>query len=150
MKRKSAAAELAGFIAKYRPEIQAEARAALAKLHRRLPGLVELVYDNYNGLVIGFGPTERPSEALFSLVLLPNWLTLCFLTGAKLPDPQRVLKGGGKIVRHVRLAGADSLDEPAIQTLIEMALEQAGVTLNRKAARRLIIKSISAKQRPRR
>ena len=76
MKSKSPAAELAGFIAKYRPEIQTQARAAHARLRRRLPRLIEMVYDNYNGLVIGFGPTERPSEALFSLVLFPKWLTL--------------------------------------------------------------------------
>jgi hypothetical protein len=40
---------------------------ALAKMRARLPGAVELVYDNYNALAIGFGPTERTSEAVFSI-----------------------------------------------------------------------------------
>ncbi len=48
---------LAGFIAKYTPEVQSVATAVLAKLRARLPGAVELVYDNYNALAIAFGPT---------------------------------------------------------------------------------------------
>src|ERR1039458_9537409 len=65
----------------------------------RLPGAVQLVYDNYNALVIGFGPSERASEASFSIVLYPRWVTLFFLQGAGLPDPRRLLKGSGKVVR---------------------------------------------------
>ena len=48
---------------------------------------VEMIYDNYNWLVIGFSPTDRPSDAIFSLVLPPGRVTLCFLQGAGLPDP---------------------------------------------------------------
>ena len=59
-------------MAKYLPEIAAEGRLALAKMRRLVPGAVELVYDNYNGLVIGFCPGERASEGVFSLVLFPH------------------------------------------------------------------------------
>ena len=47
-------------------------RAVRAKLRKRLKGALEFVYDNYYSLVIGFGPSERPSEAIFSIVLLPE------------------------------------------------------------------------------
>jgi hypothetical protein len=30
-----------------------------------LPGAIELVYDNYNALAIGFGPSEKSSDAIF-------------------------------------------------------------------------------------
>jgi hypothetical protein len=50
--------QFAGLIAEYEPEIAALAEAALAALRARLPGAVEMVYDNYNALVIGFGPTS--------------------------------------------------------------------------------------------
>jgi len=36
-----------------------------------------MVYDNYNGLVIGFGPTERASQGIVSLTIFPRWVTLC-------------------------------------------------------------------------
>jgi len=142
--------QLAGFIAKYTLEIGALCQAALAKMRERLPGAIELVYDNYNALVIGFGPTERASDAIFSIALYPRWVTLFFLHGANLPDPQKLLKGSGKIVRHIVLESAADLDKPAVKALMTRALERCDKPINRAAPGRIIIKSISAKQRPRR
>ena len=147
----SASAELAAFIAKYSPAIAREGRAALAKLRRLIPGASELVYDNFNWLVVGFGPSERASEAVISLVFTPRWLTLCFLqNGPELPDPQKLLRGSGRVVRSTRLGGAADLDRPAIRALIRAALKRADVPIRRGGARRLIIKSVSARQRSRR
>jgi hypothetical protein len=146
---KSSEKQLAAFIAKYAPEVAALAGEVLEKMRSRLPGAVEMVYDNYNWLVVGFGPTERPSDAIFSVVLAPRWVSLCFLWGAKLPDPDRLLKGSGKQVRNIRLDDAAVLDRPAIQALMAHALER-GEPIDPASPRRLIIKSISAKQRPRR
>jgi hypothetical protein len=150
MKTQSPAKQLDRFIARYTSEIAAEARAVLAKMRERLPGAVELVYDNYNALVIGFGPTERPSEAIFSVVVFPRWVTLCFLQGARVSDPQKRLQGNGKQVRHIRLATADDLDTPGVRDLITRALECAAKPIDGTGDGRLIIRSISAKQRPRR
>lgn len=150
MKEPSPAKQLAAFIAKYSPEVAAEARKVLAAMRKRLPGAVEMVYDNYNWLVIGFGPTDRPSEAIFSIVLTPRWVTLCLLQGAKLPDPQRLLKGSGKQVRHIRLIDGTTLDTPAVRALMAETVARATVPFEESTRRRLIIKSISEAQRPRR
>ena len=48
------------FLAKYTPEIEKLARAALTKMRKRLANAIEFVYGNYNALVFGFGPNERP------------------------------------------------------------------------------------------
>ena len=140
--------QLDGFLAKYLPEIVSVARSALDRMRARLPGAIEMVYDNYNGLVIGFCPTERPSDAIFSLVLYPRWVTLCFLQGAGLPDPNGLLRGKGKIVRHIVLEEAEDLDKPEVQDLITTALERARTPLEETVPGRLIIKSVSATQRP--
>ena len=95
--------QLESFLEKYDPEVAAFARCALAKMRKLVPGAVEMVYDNYNWLVIGFSPSERPSEAIFSIVLPPRRVTLCFLQGAGLPDPAKRLEGKGNVVRNVRL-----------------------------------------------
>ena len=146
----SPAAQLRGFIDKYSPEVAAEARAVLTWMRARLPGAVEMVYDNYNWLVIGFGPTERPSEAVFSIVLAPRWVTLCFLHGARLDDPEKVLKGGGTQVRNIRLAGVKTLKLPAVRALMDQALSRSPVQFDDTERRRLVIRAIAAKQRPRR
>jgi len=132
-------------MARYTPELQRTARAALKKMRERLPGAIELVYDNYNALVIGFGPTDRASDAIFSIVLYPRWVTLFFLDGAKLRDPKKLLEGNGKFVRHVVLTSPDVLDDPGVRALMTQAL--GGMTFEK---RKLVIKSISKKQRPRR
>jgi len=150
-----AQAQLDTFLAKYDPKIEAAARRALAKMRKLVPGAIEMVYDNYNFLVIGFGPTERASEAVFSVVLDPRYVSLCFLYGVGLPDPARRLRGSGNQVRNVRLYDAGEpdakvLDDPEVLALINLALNRAKVPMPKGARRKLIIKSISAKQRPRR
>jgi hypothetical protein len=142
--------QLDAFLAKYTPKIAAQARRTLTKMRKLTPGALELVYDNYNGLVIGFCPNEKPSSAIFSILLLPDHVTLCFLQGKGLPDPRKLLKGSGNVVRHIRLASPDTIDEPAVQALIGEAKLRAKTPLDPKQKRQLIIRSVSKKQRPRR
>jgi len=117
--------QLDGFLAKYTPELAKTAKTMLRKMRKRLPGAVEMVYDNWNGLVIGFGPTERPSEAIISLLLLPEHVTLCFLNGAALRDPDKLLRGSGNQVRHIRLSDPDHLDQSDVDSLIEQAVRKS-------------------------
>jgi hypothetical protein len=142
--------QLAAFLCKYTPDIVALARSTQRKVRAHLPGAVEMVYDNYNALVIGFGPTERASEAILSIVLYPRWVSLAFLWGARLADPEGVLNGSGSQVRHLRLQKAADIDRPAIAALIAQAAAQAPKPFDTARRGRLVIKSISAKQRPRR
>ena len=145
------AAQLAGFLAKYTPAMVKEGRAALMRLRRLVPGAVQMVYDNWNGLVVGFGPTERPSEAVVSILLVTDHVSLCFIQDAPdLPDPERLLQGSGKVVRHIKLASARDLDKPAIRALIKAAVSRSDVRFDPRARGRLVIRSISKKQRPRR
>ena len=111
----SAEAELASFLAKYTPEIAARAEAILKTMRKRLPHALELVYDNYNALAIGFGPTERTSDAVFSIALYPRWVSLFFLQAKGLEDPDKVLKGSGSVAKHIVLAAASDLDSPPVR-----------------------------------
>jgi hypothetical protein len=142
--------QLDTFLAKYSSEVAKTARRALIIMRKRLPGAVEIVYDNYNALAIGFGPSERASEAIFSIALYPRYVSLFFLQGAKLRDPRKRLQGSGNVVRYIRLEDLHVLDEPEIRSLLDDALRNAKVTIDPAMRRRMIIKSISAKQRARR
>lgn len=147
----SAERQLAGFVAKYPPELARQTRAARRKMRALLSGAIELVYDNCNGLVIGFSPNERPSDAVFSLFVSPGgWVTLCFLEGAHLTDPEQLLRGRGNRVRHIRLRSPADLDRPSIRALLDQSTRDADPPFDPRARRKLIIRSISAKQRPRR
>ena len=143
-------ADLARFVARYSPEVGAIARAALRTMRARLPGAVELVYDNYNGLAIGFGPTERTSDLIFSITLYPRWVSLFFVHGAGLPDPEKRLEGSGTRIRHVVLENARTLDEPAVRALVDHAVARARTPIDATRRGRIVIKSVSSTQRPRR
>jgi hypothetical protein len=145
------ARQLASFIAKFMPSIAKEGRSAHARMRKLIPGATELVYDNWNGLVVGFGPTERPSEAVVSILMTADHITLCFIqNGPSLPDPQRLLKGSGNVVRHMRLSSARDLDTPPVRALIKAAVKLSDVPFARGKGRELIVKAISPRQRPRR
>ncbi len=150
MKEPTPAKQWDAFLARFNPEIVALVKAVLIRMRQRLPGAVELVYDNFNALVIGFGPSERASEAIFSLAIYPNWANLFFLRGATLKDPRKLLQGGGRVVRHLRLSDPRLLDEPGVRDLMDRSMAQATKSIDPLAKRRTVIKAISAKQRPRR
>lgn len=146
----SPAKQLAGFVAKYDPAVGKLARATRAALRKRLPTAVELVYDNYQFLAIGFSATERASDCLVSLAVSPKGVALSFYYGASLPDPDGVLVGGGKQNRFVRLDGPATLALPAVEALIRAAIATAKTPLPLSGRGSTVIKSVSAKQRPRR
>lgn len=149
-----AQAQLDGFLNKYDPKIAALGRKALALMRKRLPGAIELIYDNYNALAVGFSHIDKVKATPFSIVLYPRWITLFFLHGAALPDPKGLLKGAGSTVRSIRIDDAKALAatfaDENIDNLFTAALLHSGWKLHPKAKGRMILKSISPKQRPRR
>lgn len=119
-------------------------------MRRRLPTANELVWDNYNFFVIGYSPTERPTDAVLSIAARANGIGLCFIYGAGLADPGRVLEGSGRQTRFLRMESAARLSDPDVSALIDSAIARAKTPYPSSGKGRLIIRSVSAKQRPRR
>jgi hypothetical protein len=109
-----------------------------------------VVYDNYNALAIGWGATERTSDVIVSLAVFPRGVNLYFMHGARLPDPQALLQGSGNQGRFVGLTAGTALAEPAIEVLLDAAVQAARSPLRPTGKGYTVIKSVSAKQRPRR
>src|SRR5208283_5898582 len=122
----TAAAEkqLKSFIEKFEPRNQTVIRAMRKALRKRLPAANELVYDNYNFFVIGYSPTERPSDSILSIAGGANGLGLPFYRGATLPDPHKILLGSGSQNRFIRLESKETLSRPEVETLIAAAVAQ--------------------------
>ena len=142
--------QLRSFIEKFEPKHQGTIRAVRRALRKRFPTANELAYDNYNFFVIGYGPTERPSDCFLSIAAAANGVGLCFIHGANLPDPARILTGSGKQTRFIRLPSATVLEQPEVQALLTSPAERARVPLPQSGRGQLIIRSVSVKQRPRR
>lgn len=143
-------AQLATFVEKFEPEMQTLIVKTRQALRKRLPTAHEIVYDNYNFFVIGYSPTERPSDGILSIAAAANGVGICFIQGAKLADPHKLLTGSGKQTRFIRVPTVDVLKRPEVDALIGAACAQAKTPLPLKGRGTLIIRSVSAKQRPRR
>ena len=143
------AQQLAGFIAKFDPAVAKLVRAARSALRKQFPTANELVYDNYNFFVIGFCTTGRPSDCFVSLAANAKGVGLAFYWGATLPDPHKLLQGSGNQNRFIRLESAAALARPEVQALIQAAVRQSRSPLPITGRGRLIIRSVSVKQRPR-
>lgn len=146
----SPAKQLAGFIAKFDARVGRLIRSTRKAVRRRFPTAVEMVYDNYNFLVFGFSSSERPSDAIISLAANAKGVGLCFIYGATLPDPHKILQGSGNQTRFIRLESAATLAQPEVEALLKAAVKQAKTPLPAAGRGYTIIKSVSAKQRPRR
>jgi hypothetical protein len=142
--------QLEVFISKFAPKDQQRIRAIRRAVRKRFPTANELVYDNYNFFVIGYSPTERPSDAIVSIAARANGVGLCFIRGAGLPDPNKLLLGSGNQTRFIRLESADVLARPEVEALVAAAIARSKTPLSDTGRGRLIIRSVSAKQRPRR
>ena len=148
--RQNAEAQLAAFIRKFEPKHQTLIRAVRRALRARFPTACEMVYDNYNFFVIGYSPTERPSDAVVSIAAGASGAGLCFIQGARLPDPRKILLGSGKQTRFIRLESAAVLARAEVKALVAAAVAQSKAPFPKAGRGTLIIKSVSAKQRPRR
>ena len=142
--------QLRSFVDKFELKNQILIRAVRKALRERLPSANELVYDNYNFFVIGYCCTERPSDCIVSIAAGANGVNLCFYRGADLPDPYRILLGSASQNRFIRLESAEVLCRPEVKALISAAVTQSKTPLPSSGGGKLVIRSISAKQRPRR
>ncbi len=142
--------QIAAFLAKFTPEMQQLITSLRTELRKLLPTASELVYDNYNFLVFGFCSAPRASDCIASLTANSKGCGLSFYYGATLPDPEHLLQGEGSQNRFIRLPSPATLSEPAVRALIAAAIAQAKVPLPATGSSETIVKSISAKQRPRR
>jgi uncharacterized protein DUF1801 len=142
--------QIAGFLAKFEPALAKKFRACRTILRKRFPTAIEIVYDNYNFLVFGFAATDRPSSTLVAIAANSKGVGLSFYWGATLPDPHKILQGNGSQNRFIRLPTPETLSDPKVIALINDAEAQAKIPLSKSANGYTVIKSISAKQRPRR
>jgi len=142
--------QLEDFVARFEPTMGKLIRDCRSVMCKRFPSANELVYDNYNFFVIGYCTTERPSDCVVSLAANSKGLGLNFYHGATLPDPHGILQGSGNQNRFVRLDGIAALSRPEVRELLDAAEAQADPPFGTKGRGKLIIRSVSEKQRPRR
>jgi hypothetical protein len=87
------------------------------------PDTVEVPRPGEKSVAYGLGP-KKMSEAYVYLMPQKGYLNLGFYHGADLADPDGLLEGTGKALRHVKLASLDEVGSRAVRRLIETAIDE--------------------------
>ncbi len=109
-----------GVIAAAPPEIQSLAHAARALLADVMPGITEVPWARQKIAGYGIGP-KKMSQHFCYIAPFKQHLNLGFMYGAHLPDPENLLEGSGRDLRHIKIQRSEQLQQPAVRELIEHA-----------------------------
>ena len=88
----------------------------------------EYIFAMRSKIVLLYGMTERViADGVCSIAVFRRHVTLGFTRGAELPDPQRLLQGTGKIMRHLRLGQLSDIGRPEVRAYLRRARRHTGV-----------------------
>ena len=108
-------------------ETAVKLRALILSIH---PEAVEVVRLGDRAATYGLGP-KKMSEGYVYILPYKSWVNLGFYKGADLPDPNNLLEGTGKKLRHIKIRSLADADNPKLQPLIEAALAERKEALGR-------------------
>lgn len=114
------------------------------------PDSNELIYDNYNALAIGYGLSDKASDVFCSLAVYSSYVNFGFLRGHEISDPDKILKGSGKMYRYITIKEQKDLPKAYIKKLLleSMVNAQSRLKADRQGLKKAtIVKAVAAKKR---
>ena len=106
-------ADVDRLLAEHSPELQAIERALRATIRRELPDAVEQV--DFGNKLIAFGRSMKMRGLLFAIIAHTSWINLQLADGAVLPDPDGLIEGTGKRIRHIKIRSVEAASsEPVV------------------------------------
>ena len=98
-------------------DLAAGTRALLLSV---MPNVVEVPWPRQRVIGYGVGP-KKMSEHFCYVAVHKDHVNLGFNYGAELPDPDGLLQGPGKLLRHAKINTTEDLSSPALRRLLEVA-----------------------------
>lgn len=112
--------DFAGVLAAASPQMAAVAHAARALIAEVLPGVTEVPWAHQGTAGYGVGP-KKMSEHFAYIAPASRHVNLGFMYGADLPDPDGLLEGGGRLMRHIKLRSLEDVGRPGVRALVAAA-----------------------------
>jgi len=115
---------LLDYLASYDPHVSRLALAVREVVLEEAPGAIESISKGY-AVAIGFSFTGKPlRDGFCHIATYGSHVNLGFNRGALLPDPNGVLAGSGKLIRHITIRDEDDLNRPSVRRFLQAAIEQ--------------------------
>lgn len=87
------------------------------------PNAMETVRLGDNAATFGVGP-KKMTDGYAYIMPRRGYVNLGFYQGAMLADPESLLEGTGKGLRHVKIRSLADADRPGVRALVASALER--------------------------
>jgi hypothetical protein len=113
-------ADVARLLAEHPPEQRAIEQALRATIRSEFPGAVEQV--DFGNKLIAFGRSMRMRGLLFAIIAHKSWVNLQVADGADLPNPDGLIEGTGKRIRHVKIRSVGDASSPAVVAIVRAQL----------------------------
>ena len=137
---------LIGFLSACDPHIADLALALREVILEQAPHASESIYRVYT-VAVWFGFSGKMKDMFCFITTHARHVNLGFPRGADLPDPNRVLKGEGKAMRHIQFTTLRDLERPFVRRYIQAAMEQAAPPGTRGTGKSVIKSRAAAKTR---
>lgn len=111
------------FFVDYLPEVQAISRTLRAMVRAGIPQALELLHASQNH--VGYSHAASPRDTICYICPMRDYVRLGFMYGGHLADPEQVLEGTGKRLRHVKVRTLEAAHGPALAQFIAAAWAEA-------------------------
>ncbi len=118
--------QLLTFLEAYGRPISGLALALREIILDEAPDASESVYQLYT-VAVWFGFSGKMKDMFCYITTHEKHVNLGFPQGARLPDPNRVLEGEGKLMRHIKFADERELERPFVRRYIQAAMDLTGL-----------------------
>ena len=140
--------QLIGFLEAYDRPIVDLALALREIILEEVPDASDSIYQVYT-VAIWFGFSGKMKDMFCYIATNARHINLGFPRGSTLPDPNRVLEGDGKAMRHIKIASRRELERPLVRRYIRASIEQSGEQSGKRAstggAGKSVVKSFGKK-----
>ena len=112
------------FLADYPPEVQEISRILRRMVNSTMPQAHEVLFASQNHIGYSFS-SESMADRICYVCPMKDYVRLGFMFGTHLPDPEQLLVGEGKRLRHVKVRSVQEANRPALRELVEAAWADA-------------------------
>lgn len=109
-------------LAEHDPPVADAARAVQHMLETSLAGAV-VQFDPGNGL-LAIGTSLAMRDLLFAIIPHRAHVNLQLADGVDLPNPEGLIEGTGKRIRHVKVRSAEAAASPAIREIVNAQIKR--------------------------
>ncbi len=139
--------QLLGFLEAYDRPIGDLALALREIILEEVPHASESIYQVYT-IAIWFGFSGKMKDMFCFITTSARHINLGFPRGSTLPDPNGVLEGEGKAMRHIKFANLRDLERPFVRRYIRASIEQLGEAASSGGTGKTVVKGSAGADKP--